>query len=94
MVLVFDFFYLNIFVSLPGVQYVQSLVVSIVELVLRQSLGLSQILGLFLEFLLFIQQILPQLILFLLLDFQPVLLLLQEIVQLLLLSEDLVLEFC
>ena len=70
-----------------------SLVVAVVKLVLLQGLGLSEILGLFLEFLLLVEQVLSQLVLLLLLDFQSVFLLLQEIVQLLLLSQDLTLEF-
>ena len=92
-ILVFNIFYTYIFISLPCVQYVLSLVVAIVKLVLLQSLSLGEVLGLFLEFLLFVEQILSQLILLLLLDFQSVFLLLQEIVQLFLLSQDLILEF-
>ena len=67
------------------------MVISVVNLVLLQSLSLGEILGLFLEFLLFFQQVLPQLVLLLLLHFQPIFFLLKEIVQLLLLSKDLIL---
>lgn len=76
MILIFGIFDENVFISFSQVQNMGSLTFFIFEFVFLQGELLCQVFAAFLKFLLFIKQVLPELVLFLLLYLQPIFLLL------------------